>query len=427
MSEIPYAMRPIQRELHQAVADKRFAVFNIHRRFGKTVWAINQLIWDVMNCEHKRPQGAYIAPHYVQVKRIAWQYVKEYTSHIPSMKYNEAELRAIFPNGAQIFLLGGTNYHSLRGMYLDACVCDEVAQLPPTLWTQVLRPCLADRLGSCYFIGTPFGTKNLFYDQFEIAGDNPEHYARRIVTVEESGLIDPAELEMIKRTTPKEEYEQEFMCSWSAAIRGAFYSEAMTAMEADGRISKVVYDKAYPVFTAWDIGVKDSTVVTYWQIVGTEVRCIRCEAFQGEMLADIIKQVLSHGYHFAEHIAPHDVEVREWGSGSRRRQARDLGLDFSVAPKDPVDVGIDKVRTMLNRTIIDRQNCRDLIEALKNYRSEYNEVRQVFSTKPLHDWSSDYCDSVRYFAVSKTSSGIKSRPWQRALPIDYSQQDQAVF
>lgn len=424
---MPYKPRPIQLELHQAVSDKRFAVFNIHRRFGKTVWAVNQLIWDIMNCDKPRPQGAYIAPHYVQVKRIAWQYVKDYTRHIPGIKYNEAELRAVFPNGAQIYLLGGNNYHALRGMYLDAVVCDEVAQLPPTLWNQVLRPCLADRLGSCYFIGTPFGMHNLFYEQYEIAGQETEIYARRTVTADESQLIDPHELEMIKRTTPKEEYEQEFLCSWSAAIRGAYYGDQMQAMEESGRITRVEYDRNYPVFTAWDIGVSDATVVTYWQIVGTEARLLRCDAFQGEMLVDIIKRVESYGYHFAEHIAPHDVEVREWGSGSRRRQARDLGLSFIVAPKDPVDVGIDKVRALLDRTIIDRQNCRDLIQALKNYRSEYNEARQVYSTKPLHDWSSDYCDSVRYFAVSKASSGMRSRPWQPGLSLDYSKLDSAVF
>jgi len=422
--EIPYQPRTIQLELHHAVAGKRFAVFNIHRRFGKTVWAINQLVWDILNCTQPNPRGAYIAPLYRQVKQIAWEYMKHYTSHIPKMKYNEAELRADFPNGARISLYGGSNAHALRGIYLDCVVIDETSQIPPSLWYQVLTPCLSDRRGNAYFIGTPFGMKNLFYDMYEIAGEHPE-WARRIVTVDESGLIHPDELAMIKRQMPKEEYEQEFLCSWSSAIRGAFYGKEMSAAENDGRITSVPYDKQYPVITAWDIGVSDATVVTYWQIVGTEARCIRCDAFQGYQLADIIKQVFSYGYLFSQHIAPHDVEVREWGSGSRHRQARELGIYFTVAPKDPVDVGIDKVRTLLDRTIFDRKHCGDLIEALKNYRSEYNELRQVFSDKPLHDWSSDYADSVRYFAVTRLAT--HSKPWQKSLPIDYSTLDSMVY
>lgn len=421
--KIPYAPRPLQRELHQQ--SKRFSVYNLHRRFGKTVFAVNALIHEITQETLPRPRGSYIAPYRSQAKTIAWEYLKHYTLPIPGMRYNESELRADFPNGARISLYGADNPHSLRGIYQDFVVLDEVAQMSPILWTQVIRPALADRKGGAIFIGTPQGMSNLFYRLYEQAGEE-EDWNRRIINIEESGYITPEEIEVIKREMPQEEFEQEFMCSWSAAIRGAYYSREMQEMEEEGRITTVPYDPAHPVITSWDLGVKDATVVWYWQVVGSQIRAIRCEAFQGMKLADMIKQVGSHKYHFGQHIAPHDIKVRELGEGSRHRQARNHGVNFTVAPepaKISLKSGINEVKNKLTRMIIDRDNCRDGIDALKTYRSEYNEKRNVFSNTPLHDWASDYADSVRYFAITK----LKTPEAQEQGQLDYSLMDTGVF
>ena len=336
------------------------------------------------------------------------------------MKYNESELRADFRDGSRISIYGGDNPNALRGIYLDAVVLDEFAQMHPSLWNQVIRPALADREGKATFIGTPYGMSNEFYRMYELAGEHPDDWYRRTVTVEESGYVSEKELEVIRKQMSPEEFEQEFMCSWSAAIKGAYYAAQMHEAEDEGRITTVPYDENYPVHTSWDLGVKDATVVWYMQEVGSQVRAIRCEAFQGMKLADIVRQVGSHRYIFGEHIAPHDIGVRELGHGSRLKQARALGINFKVAPKLSVMSGVNQVRNLIPRMVFDREACRDGIEALKNYRTEYNEKRQVFSTAPLHDWASDYADSLRYFAVTKRGGGM-----QREL--DYSNLDRAVI
>lgn len=420
---IPYAPRPLQKELHDSL--KRFNVFNIHRRFGKTVFSLNQLIKDVTSCTLPNPRGAYIAPLYRQAKTVSWEYLKEFSRPIPGMKFNESELRADFPNGARITLYGGDNPHSLRGIYLDSVVMDEVAQMSPVLWSQVIRPALADRKGRAIFIGTPFGMSNQFYQLYELAGDNPDEWTRRTLKADETEIIDPDELEAARRQMSPEEYKQEFLCSWSAAIKGAFYSKEMEAAEESGRITSVPHDPSYPVVTSWDLGVKDSTVVWYYQIVGAQVRAIRCDAFQGMLLADMIKQVDSYNYKFVQHIAPFDINVREIGEGSRYKQAQRLGVHFKVAPAPKEcsrQSGINAVRTLLPRMVFDRENCKDGIEALKTYRTEYNEMRQVFSNNPLHDWASDYADSIRYFAITKTR--ISYAPQQE---LNYDEVDKAVI
>ena len=379
---IPYTPRKLQLEMHNALT--RFNVFNIHRRFGKTVFAVNQLIRDVTGCPLENARGAYIAPLYRQAKTVAWEYVKEFTRCIPGTRFNESELRADFANGARITLYGGDNPHSLRGIYLDSVVLDEVAQMSPALWTQVIRPALSDRKGSAIFIGTPFGMHNQFHKLYELAGES-EGWSRRTLTAEDTGIIDPEELEAARREMSPEEFSQEFLCSWSAAIKGAFYAKQMAEAEEEGRITSVPYDQSHPVITAWDLGVRDATVVWYLQAIGAQYRAIRCEAFQFMKLAEIIKQVDSHGYRFSQHIAPFDINVNELGEGSRYKQAARLGVKFDVAPP-PKECsrasGINAVRTMLPRVWFDRKNCGDGIEALKSYRTEYNELRQVYSTTP---------------------------------------------
>jgi hypothetical protein len=409
--------------LHQDL--ERFNVLVMHRRFGKTVFAINQLVKWVTECPLPNAQGAYIAPLYKQAKKVAWEYLKQFTAPIPGMKYYEAELMAKFPTGDAIYLAGGDNPDSLRGIYLDGCILDEVAQMSPRLWPQIIRPALSDRKGKAIFIGTPFGMGNQFHKLYELAADTPGWF-RKLWTVEDTDYIDAEELAAAKLEMAEEEYEQEFMCSWSAAVRGAYYGKPMALAENEGRISDVPYDPSLPVITSFDLGAKDATVVWYWQKVGPWFHAIRCEAFSFTMIKDIVSQVNSHGYVFAGHIAPFDINVFEQGAGSRKKQYQALGIKFKEAPK-PREIsrqsGINKVRSMLPMMRFDRKNCAEGIEALKMYRTKYDEMRAVFSNEPLHDWCSDYADSVRYFAIAHHKIDMYSE--QEAL--DYSAMDQGKF
>lgn len=164
---IPYRPRFPQDEIHKQLETHRFCVLVAHRRLGKTVLSVNHLIKRAITDRKERGMYAYLAPFRNQAEQIAWGYLKHYTSQIPAISINEQKLSILLPNGATIRIFGADNPDALRGLYFDGVVIDEVAQIKPTLWGEVIRPALADRKGWAAFIGTPKGI-NLFsqiYDQ----------------------------------------------------------------------------------------------------------------------------------------------------------------------------------------------------------------------------------------------------------------------
>ena len=386
--------------------------------------AINELIRRVLKCEQPNPRGAYIAPFYKQAKNVAWDYVKTFCADIPGVKFNQSELKVDLPNGARIQLYGGDNPDSLRGIYLDCCVLDEYAQCPPRLWSEVIRPALADRKGSALFIGTPYGRGNAFYDLYQRAGDADDWF-RSVLTVDDTGVIEQAELDAAKAEMAEEEYNQEFLCSWDAAIRGAFYGKAMDRATAEGRITSVPYDETMQVITAWDLGINDATAIWFAQVVGREIRFIDYQEYQGMSIPAIIRELDKKPYKYSKHIAPHDIKVRELGTGtSRWETALKLGVRFDVAKQIPVIDGIDAVRTMLNRCWFDEKKCFYGLEALRAYRTEYDDKKRVYSNAPLHDWSSHGADAMRYFAV-----GVGATNWglNQQFDLDYSNLNRAAI
>jgi len=162
---IPYRPRPFQRQLHADAT--RFKVLVCHRRFGKTVYAINDLIRQIMTCPHEAPRGMYCAPWLKQAKSIAWDYLLRFSAPIPGHSVNRGELRIDYPNGGRITLAGADNIDAHRGIYLDSLVLDEFAQMSPRIWGEVFRPTLSDRKGRGVFIGTPKGRTNGFYDMYQ--------------------------------------------------------------------------------------------------------------------------------------------------------------------------------------------------------------------------------------------------------------------
>ena len=256
---IPYSPRPLQRRLHENRA--RFAVYVCHRRFGKTVFAVNKIIKAACLNKLQAPRHAYIAPLFRQAKQVAWDYLKFYTSALPQTKVNESELRVDLVNGARISLYGADNPDSLRGLYLDGVVLDEYAQMSPRVWSEVIRPTLTDREGWAVFIGTPRG-HNQFYDLYQEAGQRIG-WVRELFRASETGILPKEELEAARREMTPEEYDQEFECSWQAAIRGAYYGRLMAKAEAEGRITRVPHDPALQVETWWDLGVGDATAIWF--------------------------------------------------------------------------------------------------------------------------------------------------------------------
>lgn len=410
---INYRPRKLIKPYHNR--SERFAVIIAHRRFGKTVAAINDLIKDALTIPLPKVRVAYIAPYYSQAKAIAWDYLREYTQDVEGVEYNTSELRVDFPNGARIRLFGADNADTLRGLYFDHVVLDEPADFPARAWPTVIRPALADRKGKATFIGTPKG-KNQFYETYVNAKQNKNWYTAMFKS-SETGLLDLEELEEAKKAMGEDRFEQEFECSFEAAIQGAYYAKEMKKASADGRVSSVPYDPSIGVVTSWDLGIGDSTAIWFAQYAGQEIHFIDYYESSGVGLDHYAKVLSETGYYFEEHILPHDVRVKELGTGKSRLETLDsLGIrNVTIAPMLGIDDGIQAARSMLNKCWFDEEKCERGIEALLQYRREFDEKKKTWRGRPLHDWTSHAADSFRYMAIGKSVVQQWSEPIRRNL------------
>ena len=411
--EVPYKPRPYQLECHNAL--KRFNVLVCHRRFGKSVLSINELI----KTAAKKPRSlcAFIAPTYRQGKSIAWEYLKYYTK--PLMHWgggrNESELRIDLYNGSRIQIFGADNPDSIRGMGFDAVVLDEYAIMSPRVWTEIIRPAIADKLGWVIFIGTPMG-HNSFWEVYDFALRGHKDWYAKLYRASETNVVPDHELKEAQAIMTPEQYEQEFECSFTAAVSGAYYGRLITKAEKEKRITKVPYDESVGVETWWDLGIGDSTSIWFAQRIGEEIHLIDYYETSGESLAHYANVLEEKDYAYSAHIAPHDITARELGTGkSRLEVANELGIDFDVAPKLEVHHGIESVRNTLPNCWFDREKCKVGLDALRQYRKQWDEKNQVFKNKPHHNWCSHAADSFRYGCVSEP---IDTSDWDRPITVD---------
>jgi phage terminase large subunit len=384
----------------------RWACLVAHRRAGKTVACIMDLVDAALRC--KKPSGrfAYVAPFYAQAKDVAWTYLKQYTLPIPGVETNEGELRVDLPGGHRVRLYGADNYNRLRGIYLDGVVLDEFADMDPRAWPEVIRPALSDRQGWATFIGTPKG-RNGFYEIMHggenwCGAVNSEDWFAMTLRASETGLVAAAELEDAKRMMTPEQYEQEYECSFDAAILGAYFGREMAKLDQDKRIRSVPWEPTLPVYTAWDIGLHDATAVWFAQVVGSEVRLIDYHEVTGTALTETARTLLNQKpYTYGEHYLPHDAEIRELMTAKSRKDTLEgVGLrPIVIATRQNVEEGINAARNLLPRCVFDDTKCRRGIEALKQYRHEWDDKNKVFRKSPLHDWTSHGADAFRYLAM----------------------------
>jgi phage terminase large subunit len=395
--------------------DKRWASVVAHRRAGKTVACIMDLVKKAVEHKGREPRFAYVAPTYTQAKDVAWSYLKEYTSAIPGMEKSESELSVTFPhNKARIRLYGAENYDRIRGLYLDGVVIDESGDIDPRAWPEVIRPALSDRKGWATFIGTPKG-RNAFYTMHQQAKASDDWYSDEL-KASKTGIIDAAELEDAKRTMTAEQFAQEYECSFQAAIVGAFYGREMELAEADGRIGKVPHDRSADVFAAWDLGISDSMSIWVGQIVGREWHWINYYENSGFALDHYVDWIKSLPYKVHLHYIPHDGAARELQSGKSRVQfLEERGFvmggaaDGCVPRHEPMD-GIDAARLRFNRMWFDAEKCARGIDCLRMYRSEYDDKNQVLRQRPLHDWASHGADAFRCGVMGAEESRTVDMP-----------------
>jgi hypothetical protein len=390
--------------------DKRWASVIAHRRAGKTVACIMDLIRRAIEHKGREPRFAYVAPTYTQAKDVAWSYLKEYTQAIPGMEKSESELSVTFPhNKARIRLYGAENYDRIRGLYLDGVVIDETGDIDERAWPEVIRPALSDRKGWATFIGTPKG-RNSFFELHRKAKSDDTWFTDEL-RASTTGIIDAAELEDAKRTMTAEAFAQEYECSFDAAIVGAYYGREMEAAEHDGRIGRVPHDRAADVFASWDLGIGDSMAIWIGQIVGREWHWIAYYQNSNFALDHYVDWIKALPYAVHHHYLPHDGEARELQTGKSRKQfLEDRGFSVSIVPRhEPMD-GIDAARVRFNRMWFDAEKCARGIDCLRMYRSEFDTKNQVLRMRPLHDKSSHGADAFRCGVMGAEESVTRDMP-----------------
>jgi phage terminase large subunit len=398
---IDYKPRAVFDEYH--ACEKRYMLTVAHRRAGKTVARINKAIRAAASTTAQNARYGYLAPYYVQAKDIAWQYLKHYSAPILALgnkQPNESELSITMPhNGAVIRLYGADNAERLRGLYFDGLIIDEAQDVRSSVLTQIIMPALADRQGWLDLSGTPKGWGNLLGETYKRAIADDEWHVQ-ILKASKTGILPADELDRLRRAMPPNEYAQEFECSFDAAITGAYYADELTRLDETGRLTKVPYDPMFQVHTAWDLGISDSMSIWFYQVAGREIRIIDYYEASGYGLDHYAAKLKERSYNYGQHFAPHDIAVRELGTGkSRLEVAAGLGIRFDIVTNIPVADGINAARMTIPRCVFDAAKCSLGIDALRQYRERIDDKRQV-SMGPLHDWTSHAADSFRYLAVS---------------------------
>ena len=370
----------------------------------------------------------HIFPNYAQGKKAIWQETdasgRKYLDYFPEeliARKNEKDLTVTFKNGSIYQIVGSDNPDSLRGAGIKGAVFSEYAEQDVRAW-ETIEPMLLATNGWAIFNFTPKG-QNHSYELFKMAKLSKNWHCE-IKTAEETGVFTKEQLEQVKEEAiakgkTLDYFNQEYMCSFTNPIEGAYYSSIIKQLEDKKQITNVPHEPNLPVQTWWDLGVRDSTAIWFTQQIGKEIRVIDYLENSGVGLVEYIREVKNKNYIYESHNAPHDIVVREFTSGRARIDtARELGINFNIVPKLSQSEGIDAVRIILNKCWFDETKCKKGLIALNNYKKEFDIKRNCFYDTPLHDWSSNGADAFRYLAVGYQDMIDKQ---QRQTHYDYQQ------
>lgn len=401
-----FSPRSYQLPILDAIENKGYkrVIAIMPRRAGKDVTAFNLC---VRECVRRPCVIYYIFPLYSQARKVIWDSVlndgTRFLDYIPPALIeatNSAEMKIRFKNGSLLQLVGSDNVDALMGTNPAGVVFSEYALQDPRAY-QFIRPILAANAGWALFISTPRG-KNHLYELYQIAINSKEWYALKL-TLDDTHHIPLREIEKDRAEGIMSEdlIQQEYYTDFTLGVQGAYFCYYLDKMRIENRIGDVPWQPEFPVVTAWDLGVRDSTSIVFLQQIGTTVRIIDCYENTKQGLEHYVKVIQAKPYTYSKHIAPHDIKVTEWGTGmTRLEKARQLGIKFVVSENISIIDGIEAVRSTLGRVWIDEKKCGPLIKALENYRQEYDEKNRVYKTVPLHNWASHFADAMRYLCIS---------------------------
>jgi hypothetical protein len=423
-----YSPRPYQENILKALDDGcRNACWVVHRRGGK-----DTTMWNYMIKRAYLEPGTYyyFLPSFAQAKLVVWDGMtndgKRMLDYIPKAiidgNPNNTEMK-VWINGAKgqslIQLIGADSYDAIMGTNPRGVVFSEWSLMDPMAY-EFIKPILAANGGWCAFIYTPRG-KNHGWDLAQIAMKYPSEWFYENLTVNETGVLTPEQIESERRKgMPEDMIQQEFYCNFNRGQEGSYYGRQLEELRKKSQLTSVPFDPAVPVRTYWDLGIGDSTAIWFAQFVGKEIHLVNYYENSGEGLAHYARVLDDYrreiGCVYDLHVAPHDIQARELTTGkSRLETARRLGLNFRVAPKLSLESGIEAVRMILSRCWFDEKKCELGIKCLENYRKSYNEKFRVYGDRPFHDWSSHGADAFRMMGITES----EFRPDQGVDDGDY--------
>ena len=387
-----------------------------HRRAGKDKTFINMLVKE----SFKRVGSYYyIFPTYNQGRKIIWNGMDRdgfpFLGHIPEavrVATNKTEMLITLRNGSLIQIVGSDNIDSIVGTNPVGCVFSEFALQDPRGW-DFIRPILRENGGWAFFNFTPRG-HNHGYRLWQMAKNNPAWFCE-VLTIDDTGVLTPADIQDERLEGMEEDLiQQEYYCSFEAAVPGAYFAKQLALARKQGRVGKVPIVPGIPVDTFWDLGINDATSIWFAQTVGKEIRVINYEEDAGEGLefyADLLRKKAEElGFEYGRHVGPHDIEVRELGTGkSRIETAKGYGLSFSAAPRPyRKEDSINAARKLFPYLWFDEERCQRGIDALASYHKGWDEKNRVWRIAPVHDWASNGADAFQTMGLGhRFQSGME--------------------
>lgn len=434
---LPHNFRPrsYQRAFRDAMKTKRNACLVWHRRAGKDKTVLNFTItkmWERVGAYY------YFFPTYAQGKKIIWdgagkdgyRFMDHFPSEIVKSK-NEMDMQVEFTNGSIFQIIGTDKMDSIVGTNPIGCVFSEYAIQNPRAW-DLTRPILKENDGWAVFVYTPRG-RNHGWDLWQTVNQpvNAHRWYTSLLTVDHTRRDGPGEngkpvftLQDIEEERHEGMSEaliqQEYYCDFEGAMEGSFYGDLMKRARLEDRVRPFPWDPAYTVDTAWDLGVDDHTCIGFTQTINGYLRWIDYAEDQGKGLEHYWKLLKEKPYVYGRHFAPHDIGVKEWGTGKTRfQQAATLGLHFDVAKKVLVEDGIQAVRRLLPRMMFSLPAAQRLVDAMVSYHRDLDPKLGVYG-KPVHDWASNPADMVRYrcLGFEDQKGALSTRALTVFNPID---------
>ena len=375
-----------------------------HRRAGKDSLSLN---WTA--CAAIDRVGVYwhMLPLQTQARKVVWDAIDKQGRRVIDQVFpkalrksvNAQEMKIELLNGSIWQCVGSDNYNSLVGANPVGVVFSEYSIADPAAW-DFIRPILAENDGWALFIYTPRG-RNHGSMLFEMAQTNPDWFCESL-SVDKTQSIDLSAVDEERKAGMDEDMiQQEFYCSFDAALKGSYYGAILNKLEQEGAICDLFHNPEKPVFTAWDLGVGDATAIWFYQKNGNGCDVIDYYEASGVGLDHYVKVLKDKPYVYTnDNIFPHDICVHELSSGKSRLDIlAGLGVRGQVLLRDSVETGIAAVRLLLPRCRFDKKRCSKGLEALRQYQKQWDDVRRDFMPRPLHDWTSHAADAFRYLAM----------------------------